>query len=122
MKFLVKNLKKIGSENVVFSCGSGVTACVLALAYSLINDKYLPKIYDGSWAEYGKNLNEKIYKNNHNITFFLIIAIVIIGRTMIGNHFKKKFSKRPPPGIIVTEVIEKAICRKIRNIWNCNFK
>ena len=40
-------------------------------------------------------------------TFFLIIAIVIIGRTMIGNHFKKKFSKRPPPGIIVTEVVNK---------------
>ncbi len=36
------------------------------------------------------------------IIFFLIIATVIIGRTMIGNHFKKKFSKRPPPGIIVT--------------------
>jgi len=26
------------------------------------------------------------------IIFFLIIATVIIGRTMIGNHFKKKFS------------------------------
>jgi thiosulfate/3-mercaptopyruvate sulfurtransferase len=25
----------------------------LALAYSLINDKYQPCIYDGSWAEYG---------------------------------------------------------------------
>ena len=42
------------SDNVVFSCGSGVTATVLALAYSLINNKYVPKIYDGSWAEYGK--------------------------------------------------------------------
>ena len=40
------------------------------------------------------------------IIIFLIIATVIIGRTMIGNHFKKKFSKRPPPGIIVTEVVD----------------
>ena len=32
---------------------------------------------------------------------------------MIGNHFKKKFSKRPPPGIIVTEVIQKEFSEKI---------
>ena len=42
-------------KNIVFSCGSGVTASVLALAYSLINDKYMPTIYDGSWSEYGKS-------------------------------------------------------------------
>ena len=47
------------------------------------------------------------------LVFFLIIAFVIIGRTMIGNHFKKKFSKRPPPGIIVTEVINKEFAEKI---------
>jgi len=47
------------------------------------------------------------------LVFFLIIAIVIIGRTMIGNHFKKKFSKRPPPGIIVTEVVQKEFSDKI---------
>ena len=47
------------------------------------------------------------------LLFFLVIAIVIIGRTMVGNHFKKKFSKRPPPGIIVTEVIEKEFSEKI---------
>ena len=46
-------LKNINEKDIVFSCGSGVTACVLALAYSLINDKYRPCIYDGSWAEYG---------------------------------------------------------------------
>ncbi len=46
-------LENINKKNIVFSCGSGVTACVLALAYSLINDKYHPCIYDGSWAEYG---------------------------------------------------------------------
>ena len=47
------------------------------------------------------------------LVFFLIIAIVIIGRTMIGNHFKKKFSKRPPPEIIITEVIKKEFSEKI---------
>ena len=47
------------------------------------------------------------------LIFFLIIAIVIVGRTMVGNHFKKKFSKRPPPGIIVTEVIEKEFSDRI---------
>ena len=47
------------------------------------------------------------------LIFFLIIAIVIIGRTMIGNHFKKKFSKRPPPGIIVTEVLQREFSERI---------
>ena len=47
------------------------------------------------------------------ITFFLIIAIVVIGRTMVGNYFKKKFSKRPPPGIIITEVINKKFYESI---------
>ena len=45
--------------------------------------------------------------------FFLIIATVIIARAMIGNHFKKKFSKQPPPGIIVTEVKKHEFSEKI---------
>ena len=47
------------------------------------------------------------------LVFFLIITIVIVGRSMIGNHFKKKFSKIPPPGIIVTEVVQKEFSEKI---------
>ena len=49
------------------------------------------------------------------ITFFLIIAIVVIGRIVIGNHFAKKFSKRPPPGIIVTEVVKVDFSEKIQS-------
>ena len=39
-----KSLNFNPNKNLVFSCGSGVTASVLALAYSLINDKYMPTI------------------------------------------------------------------------------
>ena len=49
------------------------------------------------------------------ISFFLIITLVIVGRTMIGNHFKKKFSKRPPPGIIVKEVAYKNFSENIES-------
>ena len=41
------------SKPIVFTCGSGMTACVLGMAYSLISDKNAV-IYDGSWSEYGK--------------------------------------------------------------------
>ena len=41
------------SKPSVFMCGSGVTACVLGLAYFLISDKNAV-IYDGSFAEWGK--------------------------------------------------------------------
>ena len=46
------------------------------------------------------------------LIFFLVIAL-LFGRTMIGNHFKKKFSKRPPPGIIVTEVVNEQFSEKL---------
>ena len=41
------------SKPMGFTCGSGMTACVLGMAYSLISDKNAV-IYDGSWSEYGK--------------------------------------------------------------------
>ena len=34
---------------------------------------------------------------------------------MIGNHFAKKFGKRPPPGIIVTEVVKINFSEKIES-------
>ena len=41
------------------------------------------------------------------IIFFLTIALIIIGRYGMGLYFKQKFSKRPPPGVIVEIVSEK---------------
>jgi len=41
------------------------------------------------------------------ITFFLVVAIIVIGRYSNGLYFKKKFSKRPPPGVIVEVVSNK---------------
>ena len=49
------NSIEISSNKIVMSCGSSVSAASLALAYSLINDDYIPKIYIGSWTEFGKN-------------------------------------------------------------------
>ena len=49
---IFQDLKIVNERNQVFTCGSGVTACILAMANKIINDKD-PVIYDGSWSEYG---------------------------------------------------------------------
>ena len=55
LKFIFEKIIKINNNNkFVFTCGSGVTASVLAYAYKMINNNYEPIIYDGSWSEYGK--------------------------------------------------------------------
>ena len=41
------------------------------------------------------------------IIFFIVIAVVVVGRYSVGLYFKKKFSKRPPPGVIVEIVANK---------------
>tara|TARA_A100001011_G_scaffold230417_1_gene238503 strand:- start:3780 stop:4646 length:867 start_codon:yes stop_codon:yes gene_type:complete len=41
------------------------------------------------------------------LIFFIGIALVIGGRTAIGKHFSKKFSKRPPPGVVIEIVKER---------------
>ena len=52
LKLLFNKLKLDPSKNIAFTCGSGVTACILGLANSIISGKN-PVIYDGSWSEYG---------------------------------------------------------------------
>jgi thiosulfate/3-mercaptopyruvate sulfurtransferase len=52
LKLIFKRLDLDLSNNLAFTCGSGVTACVLGLANSIISGNH-PVVYDGSWAEYG---------------------------------------------------------------------
>ena len=49
------------------------------------------------------------------IIFFIIVATVIGGRTAMGVYFKNKFSKRPPPGVVVEIVSEKGFSKTIES-------
>ena len=49
------------------------------------------------------------------IIFFLIITLVIAGRYAIGLYFKKKFSKRPPPGVIVNVITNKKFSQSLES-------
>ena len=49
------------------------------------------------------------------ITFFLIVALIIIGRYGMGLYFKKKFSKRSPPGVIVEVVSNKSFSQSLES-------
>jgi 3-mercaptopyruvate sulfurtransferase SseA len=63
-------------DNLVFSCGSGITACVLALAADSIDYKNIA-VYDGSWTEYGSlidNDNKMHWTKNELIAYTLLYA------------------------------------------------
>ena len=49
------------------------------------------------------------------IIFFVVIATIIIGRYGVGLYFKKKFSKRPPPGVIVEIVTNKNFSQSLES-------
>jgi thiosulfate/3-mercaptopyruvate sulfurtransferase len=57
-KFLSKEeLAKILPQDdkpLLFSCGSGVTACIDLIAYELIGNNNPKAVYDGSWTEWGQ--------------------------------------------------------------------
>lgn len=48
---------------MIFSCGSGITACILALGAELAGYKKYA-VYDGSWSEWGSRKELSIEKNS----------------------------------------------------------
>jgi len=49
---------------VTTTCGSGVTAAVLALGLEIAGAKQI-QLYDGSWAEYAQHPEAVIEKDGH---------------------------------------------------------
>ena len=54
-KEIIKIFKKnnIKNKNIITTCGSGVSACILSLSLYYSMDIIAP-VYDGSWSEYGR--------------------------------------------------------------------
>ncbi|AIY15097.1 sulfurtransferase [Cellulophaga baltica] len=44
------------SKPVIFSCGSGVTACILLFASELVGIQNKKSVYDGSWTEWAQKV------------------------------------------------------------------
>ena len=63
----IENLiKKLGidiKKDIICSCGSGVTACILKFALELLNENKSIKIYDGSWSEWETKEDSPCEKN-----------------------------------------------------------
>ena len=49
------------------------------------------------------------------IVFFVVISIIVIGRYSVGLYFKKKFSTRPPPGVIVEVIANKKFSQTLES-------
>lgn len=52
-ELLDKKINFLNVKEIICSCGSGITACNIILALNLIGFNNI-KLYDGSWAEWGK--------------------------------------------------------------------
>jgi thiosulfate/3-mercaptopyruvate sulfurtransferase len=59
IKFVFNQKMPSNSKKIIFSCGSGVTACILALGATIAKIEDI-SVYDGSWSEWGLPSDRKI--------------------------------------------------------------
>lgn len=52
LKIIFQDLQ-LSDQPLVFTCGSGITACIVLLAHHLVSGK-MASVYDGSWTEWAE--------------------------------------------------------------------
>lgn len=65
------------SKELIFSCGSGITACILALGAELAGHKEI-SVYDGSWTEYGSLTKNQVMDNKTHWTKPELVAYILL--------------------------------------------
>ncbi len=67
-----------GSEKkLTFSCGSGITACILALGAEISGLQNL-SVYDGSWTEYGSLTNDDPMETSKHWNKSELVAYILL--------------------------------------------
>ncbi len=65
-------------EDIIFSCGSGITACILALGAEISGYKNI-LVYDGSWTEYGSlttgEMDQSISWTKEELLAYILIYV-----------------------------------------------
>ena len=92
-------------DPIIFSCGSGLTACVLALGAELSGYKNI-SVYDGSWTEYG-SLTTGDMENPSSWTKDELLAYVLI---FVSNSDLNESRKEK---IYILNRVDKAIYERV---------
>jgi len=78
------------NDDIIFSCGSGITACVLALGAEISGYKNI-SVYDGSWTEWGSLTSNNIDNPKEWSKSELLAYILIYISNLDLNESRKEY-------------------------------